>query len=48
MSNPPDIVVTDTSASPPGHVTVTVDGHPTIVPQGEPAAEFIRDALNGK
>ena len=41
MSNQPDIVVTDTSTSPPGHVTVVVDGHPTIVEQGKPAADFI-------
>lgn len=44
MSNQPDIVVTDSSASAPGCVTVTVDGHPTIVPQ-EDAAEFIRQEI---
>lgn len=48
MAEQPDIVVTDTTSSPPGHVTVTVDGHPTILPQGGPAEDFIRDALNGK
>lgn len=46
MSDQPDIIVTDTSASPPGHLTVTVDGHPTIVPQQE-AAEFIRKEMEG-
>ena len=44
MADQPDIVVTD-KASPEGHVTVTVDGHATIVPEGKPAAEFIRQEI---
>ena len=44
MSNQPDIVVTDSSASAPGCVTVTVDGVPSFVAQ-ENAAEFIRQEI---
>lgn len=44
MPDQPDIQVTDGAASPPGYVTVTVDGHSEIVQAGEPAAEFIRQA----
>ena len=45
MADQPDIIVTDTTASPPGHVTVTVDGHSTILPK-EDAGEFIRQEIN--
>ena len=43
MADQPDIQVTDGAASPPQHVTVSVDGHETIVHQDD-ATQFIRDA----
>lgn len=44
MSDQPDIVVTDAGA-PAGHVTVSVDGHETIVSQ-EDAKQFVADAVS--
>jgi hypothetical protein len=44
MADQPDIVVTDGAASPPGHLTVSVDGHATIATPEE-AKQIIAEAL---
>lgn len=44
MADQPDIKVTDAGA-PAGHLTVSVDGHDSIVPQEE-AKQFIADAVS--
>lgn len=43
MAEQPDVTVTDGPASPPGMVTVTVDGHSTIATPDE-AKQIVKDA----
>lgn len=44
MAEQPDIKVTDAGA-PAGHLTVSVDGHDTIVAESD-ARQFIADAVS--
>lgn len=44
MAEQPDIIVTD-SGAPAGHLTISVDGHDTIVAESE-AKQFIADAVS--